>query len=213
MMPVMDAPAAPAGHLAHDLLRIHKVITRGISMIRGEGAPGPERRRGFIDFARCVLTSLRNHHDAEETVVFPRVQAIAAAPFARLEEEHRALVRHLDAGDAAIAAGAFAELRAVADQVEPLWLAHIAVEEACFTPEALDRALTPAQQAELGRLVGEHAQRTSQPAPLLLPFVIYSLDGADRAAMAARLPPPVTQQLIPGPWKAEWAPMAPYLII
>jgi hypothetical protein len=210
--------AAAESHLAHDLVRIHKVITRGLSILR-RGIPDAEARRGFLDFAQCVVTTLRGHHDLEEEVVFPRLGKLTEAPFARLEEQHRGLIEHLNAGESAIAAArtpaggaSIAGVVAAADRLEPLWLEHIGIEEAHFTPAALDTATTPAERAELGRLVGEHAQRHSQPAPLILPFVLYSLEGSDRAALAARFPPPVIQ-LIPGPWKAEWAPMAPYLLI
>ena len=46
----------------------------------------------------------------------------------------------------------------------------------------------------------------------MLPFILHSLEGADRAVMAQRLPPVITEQLIPGPWRDAWAPMAPFLL-
>jgi hypothetical protein len=45
-----------------------------------------------------------------------------------------------------------------------------------------------------------------------LPFFYFNLEPADRARLAAKMPPPLTQQLIPVDWKDAWAPMRPFFL-
>ncbi len=206
-------------HIADDLARIHKVITRGLRVTREHASAavtdqssGKAAHAGLLDFARCTLSVLRSHHALEEMVAFPRLAKLTGAPFAELEAQHRELLAAIDVADAAIVGDALESLALAMSRIETQWRAHIAIEERHFTIAAVDGALDPAEQAALGRAVGEFAAQNSKPEELVLPFIIYNLDGADRAAMAGRLPPIVTEQLIPGPWRARWAPMEPLLL-
>jgi len=45
-----------------------------------------------------------------------------------------------------------------------------------------------------------------------MPFIIYNLEEEERVKLARLLPQVVLEQLIPGPWKAIWAPMSPFLL-
>jgi hypothetical protein len=100
--------AEPQTHIADDLARIHKVVTRSLVVGRARGVdfaldgfPDATARAGFLDYARCALAVLRSHHD---------------------------LVA------------------------------------------AIDRALGPADQLELGRAVGEFAAQNSKPEELWEPM-------------------------------------------
>ncbi|HSJ59402.1 MAG TPA: hypothetical protein VLC95_19610 [Anaerolineae bacterium] len=45
-----------------------------------------------------------------------------------------------------------------------------------------------------------------------VPFLLYSVEGDDRAFYRGVMPPELTQQLVPIAWKDEWAPMMPFLL-
>ena len=64
---------------------------------------------------------------------------------------------------------------------------------------------------------GRKHQMGRAPLPWLLPFLLYNLEGQDRAWMAAQMPSPrlswvVTRVLLPRVWVKRWAPMAPFLL-
>lgn len=46
----------------------------------------------------------------------------------------------------------------------------------------------------------------------LMAFVPNDLSPEDRAIVAAPFPPALTQELIPGPWRELWGPMAAFLL-
>jgi hypothetical protein len=64
----------------------------------------------------------------------------------------------------------------------------------------------------LGRKTGESSQKHLHAPAVEMPFVLFNLEPEDRAAMAGMLPPVVTQQLVPVAWRAQWAPMQPFLL-
>jgi hemerythrin-like domain-containing protein len=219
-------------HLADDLKRMHKVVSRALCVSRSRGAeiaarggfPDELTGQGYSDYVRCLLAVLRSHHDAEETIVFPKLRAhagaVAEVPFERMDAEHRTLVSLLDAGVEAIGAllvsGGAAQLLialgGALGRIEEVWRAHTAIEEGCLTAETVNRALSAHEQADVARAIGEHAARTSKPEELVLPFILFNLEPGERAVMAGKLPPAVFAQLIPGPWKERWAPMRQFLI-
>ncbi len=151
--------------LAEDLLIVHSVITRALSVAHergrefaaaGFGDAGAEK--GYRDFSRCLVKLVKAHHDGEEAIVFPRLRPLLpSVPFADLEKQHHDLVGSLDAAESALdAAEAGAPAATWLDRLLPAlgraretWTAHIAVEEDHFTPAALDGALDSANQAEI----------------------------------------------------------------
>ena len=217
-----------AGSLADDLLRIHRIITRALAVSRERGSafartpfPDDATREGYVSYARALLATLRAHHGAEEELVFPRFrERIPDAPYERLDREHADLLPALTAADDAIE-GALAGLPAsvwlgrllgALDRVDQLWHAHIAVEEEHFSGAAIDAVMSEDEQGEFGKMVAAHSQKNAGPDYLVVPFLLHNLEPADRAAMAAKMPPIVTQQLVPVAWKEKWAPMRPFLI-
>lgn len=214
--------------LADDLLRIHRIITRALSVARERGAvfgragfPDARTRDGYLAYARALLATLHAHHGAEDLLVFPRFrERIPEAPYDRLDRDHRDLVPALSTADEAVQSAMaglppsdwLGRLLGAFDRIDRLWHAHIAVEEEHFHGAALDAALTAAEQEEIGKAASAHAQKHAGPDYLVVPFLLHNLEPADRAAMAARLPPVVTQQLVPVAWKEKWAPMEPFLL-
>jgi hypothetical protein len=214
--------------LAGDLLRIHKIVTRGLAVSRERGKafaktefPDARTREGYISFNRALLATLHAHHGAEDQLIFPRFRAcIPDAPYDRLDAEHRDLIPALSAADSAIegalsgisSAVWLVELLGALDRIEELWHAHIAVEERHFTDGTIGAAISAEEQETLGRAASEHAQKHAGPDYLVVPFLLQSLELEERAIMAGKLPPVVTQQLMPVTWLAKWEPMRPFLL-
>jgi hypothetical protein len=55
-------------------------------------------------------------------------------------------------------------------------------------------------------------QEHAKPDYLVVPFTLYNLPPLERTFMARALPPSVVQELVPGPGKEKWQPMAPFLL-
>lgn len=215
-------------NLVDSLHRIHRVISRGLAVARvhglvfaRDGFADATLRRGFVDYARCLVLLLRAHHDGEEELLFPRlVGAASGGTLAELEAQHRELVAALhDAAAATERAESGApegewvdELVAALAIVEPRWLAHIALEEATLTQPLLDGLMSRDDQLALLRALAEHGQKNGHVPELAVPFALYNLDAADRAALVRLMPPQVTNELMPGPWRAQWAPMQRFLL-
>lgn len=212
-----------------DLLRIHRLITRGIEVAldRSEafamnGYPDAATREGFICYTRALVGVLHGHHLTEDEIAFPYFRKLLPdAPFDALSEDHRHmeiiidnikdLVDTMEAAPSP-AADPLAELNRALMALQDLWLPHIATEQIHLSVEAADRLLSDEEQIRLGQQFGQHSAQHSQPDYLVVPFMLYNLEPEDRAVMSALLPPIITQQLIPGPWKDQWAPMRPFLL-
>lgn len=215
-------------HLAHDLLRIHQVVTRGLVVSREQGAtflrdgfPDQRARRGYLDYLRALSVILSAHHDSEDTIIFPLMRKkLPEAPYDKLDADHHDIVAllkearsSLDAGGAGQQSTAWLRtLLGVLDRIETLWRAHISIEESHFTRPVLDRVLSPAEQADLGRVAAEHGRRNSNPPQLCLPFMLFNLDPDERALMEEKLPFIVRRVLVPIVWKGKWAAMKPFLL-
>lgn len=214
--------------LVGDLRRIHSVITRALTVtdtaahryVGHDGADESERR-GLSDFATCLTTVLRGHHDAEEALVFPVAQArIPSIPIDRLSRQHDELMPLLEetlhaarAGHDDPAQDAWLErpISSLGD-LDKLWHEHIALEEKHFTAEAVARGWTPDQLVALRQAIQQHAANMSKPEPLVVPFILLNLDGESRTEMATEFPEIVVNQLVPHVWASEWAPMRPFLL-
>jgi hypothetical protein len=68
------------------------------------------------------------------------------------------------------------------------------------------------EHVRLGGLLAEHSQEHMQAPYLGIPFVLYNLPAEERAVMTQRMPPAITQQLVPVDWVEMWAPMRPFLL-
>lgn len=213
--------------LSRDLNRIHKVITRGLSIgtaggdeFRQDGFPDPAVKKGYVDYVQTLGMVLEAHHLSEEEIVFPIfVEKMVIAPYERLTADHREISRLVGslrrgAGDVA-AEGDTDDLSLLVDtlrRIHALWVPHIAIEEECFASPALVKAMTPEEQGKLGADLGKFSSEHSGPPALAVPFVLFNLDPVDRAAMTANLPKALVEELVPVTWKEMWAPMKPFLL-
>jgi hemerythrin-like domain-containing protein len=216
-----------SSRLAQELLRIHRVISRGliVSVTKGAdfmqaGFPDPWMRKGYTDFTQSLATVLNAHHLGEDEIAFPYLRGkITAAPYERLARSHQEIVALLDSAGKALPPVAekgdqaeLAELLDVLRKISNIWRPHIQTEEFYFSDEALAAAVSPEEQERLSEAMARHGQEHAAPPALALPFVLFNLEAQDRAAMAASLPATVVEELIPKVWKEQWAAMKPFLL-
>lgn len=206
-----------------DLLRIHRVITRAITVSKQYSqVPGPEPalQEGFRSYVYALGIFLNSHHINEDEVTFPFVEKKAPNPtFDQLREQHRQIVVVLKGLNAWVAkdgasweAASLVELNKTISKLEKLWYEHIAIEEDYIGPGAIEQLLTAEEDAKLSEQISAMAQQHSQPAELVVPFMIYNMTADDRAVVVQGMPPVILEQLIPHAWKAAWAPMQPFLL-
>jgi hemerythrin-like domain-containing protein len=221
--------AAGQSKLGMSLITIHEAISRSLEVVKTSspslalnGGPDPATKVGFIKYVRTLVSVLNAHHMTEDDVAFPYFRdRIPGAPFDALSAQHQEIVPLMyemqvaidDLERGAPAAEALRRLDAAIARLVVIWYPHIGVEEHFFDPEVLTTKVSPEEDQIITRLATEHSQKNSGPDYLVVPFILYNLAGKRRNDLAAQFPPVVTQQLLPGPWKGEWAAMAPFLLV
>lgn len=211
-----------------DMLRIHSVITRGLSVsiersasYAQGGYPDAATQEGFVLYVQTLASVLSAHHLAEDEVAFPYLRdKLPDAPFDELMADHRVMegiLEELQAIAEAVAAEAQAgdalnDLNRAVTRLADLWHPHIHKEERFYDVEKMAALMDVDEHARLRGRLGEFSQQHMQSPFLGIPFVLYNLPAEDRAILAQMLPPAVTQQLVPVDWKEMWAPMQPFLL-
>ena len=211
-------------NLGEDLVRIHKVITRAltVSLENIQNTELPERHRpGLAAYVRCLTILLHAHHSGEDELAFPFWKTrMPEGPFDKLIDQHRQMVAYLESLERWLSMGPDAwQVKALDDVhqgltgLQNLWTAHIALEEETVGPEQSRRYLSPTENEQLSKQLSEHGQAHSQPGELVMPFVVFNLPVHDREIFMKLLPPIVVNELIPVVWKAAWEPMTPFLLL
>jgi hemerythrin-like domain-containing protein len=213
----------PLPNAGIELVRIHKVITRAldVALHYSQGTNlAKVHQQGFVAYMRALSTTLHSHHAGEEEVSFPLWRTrLPANSFDVLREQHLQIivilkpVEHwLEASQTAWQSDELSKLHQALTDLQTLWHMHIALEEATIGPENSHQYLTSAENEQLVRDLAKHGEAHAKPSELVMPFVVYNLSGADRAEYVKRLPPVMSQQLIPVDWRATWEPMMPFLL-
>ncbi len=212
--------------LAQKLARVHKAITRGFTVGTAKGLefaqhgfPDPETRQGYIDYIQSLISVIAAHHAGEDEILFPLLkERFPSATYDQLSADHHEIEVMVDALRATMVdvAGQVAEaaLSRLGDglrRITAIWMPHIQTEEAFLSQEAFIVAIGQKLQGRADSALAKHAQEHATPA-LTLPFVLFNLDGEDRAAIAASMPDMIVQELIPKAWREQWAPMLPFLL-
>jgi hemerythrin-like domain-containing protein len=214
-------------NLANGLVRIHRVISRGVEVARershrfaaGEGIDAA-LAAGFADYLQALASVVHGHHTGEDDVTFPALRdRFPDAPWNTLAEEHRAVapvlaeldvlagrIREQPAGDT------WAPVAEALDRLAALWTVHSRREEDHFTEPVMAQAVPADEQASLVVRMAAHAQQHTGPDYLVVPFLLNNLAGDDRRAMGSLFPPVVTEQLVPTVWLDKWSPMKPFLL-
>lgn len=219
----MTNPFTP--NLGADLERIHRVISRGLD-VAIENSPrlltdlaGPHE--GYLHYVQSLAIVLDGHHELEDQIFFPFFRdRIPEAPYDHLSLQHEEMlgnIREMAATLTDLTAGkhltqATERLTEALRRLDATWSFHIETEESHLSPERVAVTVDVNAQVAMHQVIAQFNQEHLQPAALCIPFVLYNLDVEDRAVMASLMPAEVTQVLVPGPWKAQWAPMRPFLL-
>lgn len=213
--------------LADDFLRIHKAITRGLTVgIRQgsdfilKGFPDQDLENGYRIFVETLMAVVSGHHLGEDEVAFPAFkQKLPAAPYEKLEDDHLQIQSALNIIKSALAETSGISSSTIMDtviddlkKIQEIWTAHIETEESAFSATALEATMTSDEQAEAAAAISKYAQEHGGPPYYDLPFVLFNLAPADRAEMTQKIPKTVVDELIPGEWKDKWLPMKPFLL-
>jgi hypothetical protein len=210
----------PIPNIGRDLQRIHRVITRGLAVSQENcrtfvesGFPDAIIAEGFWKYCLGLEANARGHHATEDDLFFPYLRdRLPDADFGSLVAEHEEMHDILDEMKAAREAGSLADMERALAKMDSLWYSHIAVEEDILRPEVAAEIMTVPETIDMAQKAAAHSQEHAQPAPLAVPFLLYNLEGDDRAYFLNALPEQVTQQLVPIVWKDEWAAMKPFLL-
>lgn len=219
---------ANAPNVALDLLRIHSIITRALSItgeksqqFAQEGFPDAPTKEGFLCYARSFVSVLHAHHLTENELAFPCFrEKLPDAPYDILIAQHQELMHVLDDVKAAIeeasadrqAAVALNRLNQTLKRLADLWHPHIGVEQDHFTAARLEALINREEHIRLGKLFAKHGQKHMGPGYLVVPFLLYNLALEERVIFARNMPFLLTHLLVPIVWKARWASMRPFLL-
>ncbi len=217
-----------APNVASDLLRVHSIITRALSVtseksqrFAQEGFPDASTKEGFLCYARSFVSVLHGHHLTENELAFPYFRdKLPDAPYDLLIAQHQELVHVLDEIKAAIeevseepqAAKALNRLNQTLRRLGDLWHPHIDIEQEHFTVAKLEALINREEHIRLGKLFVEHSQKHTGPGYLVVPFLLYNLAPEERVILARNMPFLLTYLLVPVIWKARWASMRPFLL-
>jgi hemerythrin-like domain-containing protein len=210
----------PKPNIGQDLQRIHRAITRGLAValencqaFAESGFPDDTTREGFWKYCQGLEANAHGHHVTEDDVFFPYLrERMPDTDFDELMAEHEEMDGILAQMRAARQSGSLVDMQRALSKMADLWHPHIKKEETEFSPDIASKVMAVPEHIEMAQKAAAHSQQHAQPAPLAVPFLLYNLEGEDRAYFLAAMPPEVTQQLVPVVWKDEWAPMKPFLL-
>jgi hypothetical protein len=192
--------------------RIHGALRRSLdTIVRVSGADVSEGdRAGFAEFCSRFTRFLHVHHDSEETIIFPKVNEVAArasqpayaADVAGFRADHEKLLGSLGAFEKAIAAfrtgGSGATLHRTASEVREILFPHLRAEEAVFNERGLAKLLRPEEVLALDTQSAKHGQREGGPAVLMM--LVHALTAEEQKAQFGTMPWFVRKLLLKRIW-------------
>lgn len=213
-------------NIGTDINLIHMIITRGLrvsiensKVFSTEGFADDGVREGFINYVKSLVTVLDTHHRLEDELAFPGFrEKFPDAPYELLESQHQQIVVLLEElaefivrlgnQNGRLPGGIIPCL----EKVNELWTTHIGIEEKSFSSEEIARLMNYEEQLALSKKFGAFGQENSKPEFYVVPFMIFNTPKENREFFYHHMPPVVTGELVPGPWKEKWGSMKPFLL-
>jgi len=170
----------------------------------------------YMDFFSTVL---RSHHLTEDEVVFPLFQKQTdSIPYDLLVSQHEEIDRVHKSIDQQILKykedpsdkTTLRELAKLFESMLVLWKEHIAEEEKHFTNEKVGMFFTEAESRRMAHRFTDHGRQHSQPACLILPFILYNLIPKEWKIMESLFPVWLIKLIMSVFWKKKWQPMTAY---
>jgi hypothetical protein len=210
----------PTPNIGADLQRIHRAVSRGLDValkscgeFKAGGFPDASTAEGFWKCCIALEGLAHAHHMTEDEVYFPFLrERLPEVDFDALAAQHEEMTSILAEMKAAGEAASLADMGSALIELAELWHPHIEEEETTMTLEAAARVATVPETIDLAQKAAALSQEHAQPAPLVIPYLLYNSEKNDRAFYMTAMPEQVTQHLVPVAWKDEWAPMKPFLL-
>ena len=214
-----------AKHLSKGLDLIHRVLSRpldiGISHIDScisSKKVDMENHEGFRDYISSLTTVFNAHHHGEDEILFPTFEKKNNnADFSILKKQHKELhplvvqiTAKIDVDNPSL--NQYQEIRNLLKETKDLWIKHRDEEEQLVELE-IEPVISLAEQIELNNKLSKHGQSMSEPANLVLPFLIYNLEGAERDGFTNDMPWILKKFIVPIVWKSKWEKMRPFLLV
>jgi hemerythrin-like domain-containing protein len=214
-------------NLAKDLVRIHKVITRGLDVVltTGEGYLGagfanPQELQGYSSYIHCLAAVLGAHHTGEDLIAFPDLRKVLPlAPYSQLAADHRWIEKLLAPIPQAIndlpGGSTESRLKKIIDNlanIQEIWAPHIRMEEQFFSQDIINSVMVIEEQKRISEATTKYSQEHSDPPYWVIPFILFNLEKEERETMASFLPPMIMEEMVPKVWKEKWEPMKPFLL-
>ena len=214
-----------AKHLSKGLDLIHRVLSRpldiGISHIDScisSKKVDMENHEGFKDYLSSLTTVFNAHHHGEDEILFPTFEKkINNADFSVLKKQHKELhplvvqiTAKIDVDNPSL--NQYQEIRNLLKETKDLWIKHRDEEEQLVELE-MEPVISLAEQIELNNKLSKHGQSMSEPANLVLPFLIYNLEGSERDEFTNDMPWILKKFIVPIVWKSKWEKMIPFLLV
>ena len=211
-------------HLSKGLDLIHKVLSRpldvGISYLDeclSSGKMDLENQEGFKDYINSLITVFIGHHHGEDEILFPTFEdKIKGADFTKLKKQHKEIhpiaekiKDKINVTDPSF--DNYEEIRNLLQKMNDLWKQHRDEEERIVELD-MEPLISSKEQIELNDKLSKHGQDMSEPANLILPFLIYNLEGSDRDEFTDDMPWILKNFVVPIIWKSKWEKMKPFLL-
>ena len=97
-------------------------------------------------------------------------------------------------------------------ETKDLWVKHRNEEEQIVELD-MEPILSIKEQIELSDNLSKHGQSMSEPPNLILPFLIYNLEGSDRDEFTNDMPWILKKFVVLIIWKSKWEKMRPFLLV
>jgi hypothetical protein len=212
-------------NVGRDLLRIHAIISRGISISllnsRSLNLMKNEILAGYVSYTRTLADVIEAHHLLEDEMAFPYFrERITDLPFDILMEQHKLVMAELEkirevlelieAGNRGTETGKILEESLL--RLKDIWHPHIGIEEYFLNTDQLEKLIPAEEHERLGEAYSQHSREHARPDYMVIPFLLFNLPREERQIMARTMPVIVTEQLVPLDWKSKWSCMKPFFL-
>tara|TARA_A100001011_G_C14256693_1_gene820389 strand:+ start:717 stop:1457 length:741 start_codon:yes stop_codon:yes gene_type:complete len=211
-------------HLSKGLDLIHKVLSRPLDVsishlnkCLSSGKIDLENHEGFKDYINSLITVFNGHHHGEDEILFPTFEEkIKGADFSKLKKQHKEIhpiaekiKDKINVTDPSF--DNYEEIRNLLQKMNDLWIEHRDEEEGIVELD-MEPLISSKEQIELNDKLSKHGRDMSEPANLILPFLIYNLEGSDRDTFTDDMPWILKNFVVPIIWKSKWEKMKPFLL-
>jgi hemerythrin-like domain-containing protein len=178
-------------------------------------------REGFLKYVQSFSSVLHGHHLVENEKIFPYFKdKLPEVPYERLMSEHEIFkegLQEINTGNGNLISKndeleSLRLLKSGFEKIDQIWNSHIQIENTQLYGKIGSLNMDSEEMIKILKEAGEFFQEHTDPAFLVVPFVLYNLSPEDRKITTEGFPEMVTKQLVPIDWKDKWIPMQPFLL-